>query len=88
LMQRYLTGRHQNLLTGTINAYDSVFSRQEEVINGGPRGLILGSIFLLIYINGVPKIIDNDAKVVHFADGTIVIVTTCNQEGVNKERTK
>jgi hypothetical protein len=53
----------------------------EKFINGVPGGLILGSIFLVIYINDVHKIRDNDAKVVLFADGTSFIVTTSNQGG-------
>ena len=53
----------------------------EKVTNEFPRGLILGSL-LLICINDVCKIIENDAKVVLFADYTNIIVTTSNQEGV------
>jgi len=54
----------------------------EEFIIGFSRGLILGSLFLLIYFNDVPKITDNDAKGVLFADDTSIIVTISNQEGV------
>ena len=53
----------------------------EKVINGVPWRLILGSLFLLIYFNVVPKITDNDAKIVLFADDTSITVTTSNQEG-------
>jgi hypothetical protein len=42
----------------------------------------LGSLFLLIYFIDVPKITDNDAKVVLFADDTSIIATTSFQEGV------
>jgi hypothetical protein len=48
----------------------------EKVINGVPWRLILGSLFLLIYFNVVPKITDNDAKIVLFADDTSITVTT------------
>jgi len=54
----------------------------EGFIIGFSRGLILGSLFLLIYFNDVPKITDNDANVVIFADDTNITVSTCNQEGV------
>jgi len=60
----------------------------ENVINDVPRDLILGSLFILIYFNDVPKITDNDAKVVLFADDTSIIATTSFQEGVQTKNPK
>jgi hypothetical protein len=54
----------------------------EKMINVVLRGLILGSLFFLIYFHDVPKVTDNDAKVLLFADDTSIIVTTCNDEAV------
>ena len=70
------------MLIGTLNTFDNVSSRRKRLINGVPRGLNLCSLFLLIYFNDVPKITDNDANVVIFADDTNITVSTCNQEGV------
>ena len=81
MIQSYLTVRYQEVLIGTINAYDGVSSRRKNVINGVPRGLMLGSLLLLIYINDIPKITDNDAKVVLFADDTSITVTAGNAGG-------
>jgi hypothetical protein len=81
LIQPYLRSRYQNVLIGTLKSYDSVILGGKD-INGVPRGLILGSLFLLIYFNDVHKITDNDAKVVLFADDINIIVTTSIQEGV------
>ena len=44
--------------------------------------MILGPLLFLIYINDLPKITYNDAKVVLFADDTSVIVTNYNQGGL------
>jgi hypothetical protein len=45
-------------------------------------GFNFGSIFL-IYINDLPKITDNHAKVVIFTDDTSIIVITSNQGGIH-----
>ena len=44
-------------------------------------GFDFGSIFL-IYINDLPKITDNDTKVVLFTDDTSIIVISSNQAGL------
>jgi len=53
-----------------------------KVTNWVPRGLILGSLFVVIYFNDLPKITANDAKVVLFADNTTITVTACNEDEV------
>jgi hypothetical protein len=45
-----------------------VFLLDGKVKNGVLQGLILGSLLHLVYVNDLPKITDNDAKGVLFAD--------------------
>ena len=59
-----------------------------KITNWVPRGLIWSSLFLLVYFNNLPKITDNDAKVVLFADDTSITVnylySRCSSNNITK----
>jgi len=57
-----------------------VSPRWKKVTNGVPQGVILGPLIFHIYIIGLPKIIDNDAKVLLFADDTIWYLTLIKRD--------
>ena len=82
LIYSYLRERYQKVLINKINAYDGASSRWKKVTNGVPLGSVLGPLLFPSYINDLPKITDNDAKVVLFADNTTITVTACNEDEV------
>jgi hypothetical protein len=59
-----------------------------EIKHGVPEGSKLGPLFLLLYVNDLPKITDENSKIVLFADDTSIIITSPNpiqfKNNVNK----
>ena len=54
----------------------------EKIYRCSSSGFNFGSVTFLICVRNLPRIIDNDAKVVLFTDYTSIIVTNSNQGGV------
>jgi hypothetical protein len=59
------------------NFHDSA-SYWGEVKNGVPQRSILGPLLFLLYINGLPKVANDKAEVVLYADDTSIIITSFN----------
>ena len=70
----YLTGKYKKLTLGSVTN-NSKSSKWEETRKDVPQIFILGPLFFLFYINDLPKIIDNDANMILFADDTSILVT-------------
>ena len=66
LITSHLTGRHQKV-TLNNNANNNSSSKWEIIKNGVPQGSIIGPLFLLLYINDLPKIITKKAIVWFFS---------------------
>jgi hypothetical protein len=76
LITSYLEGRYQKvILDGNLPNSNSDWG---EIRHGVPQGSILGPLLFLLYINDLPKIVNDNAEVVLYMDDTSIIITSLN----------
>ena len=63
----YLGGRSE------VVGYDGVLSDSKTVTCGVPQGSILGPLLFLCYVNDLKISIDNDCKLILFADDSAIL---------------
>jgi len=82
LIESYLTCRYQKLiLNNNTNTNSSL--KWELIKNGVPQSSILGTLFFLLYINELPKIITKNNSMVLFADDAGLLITDSNDIDFN-----
>jgi hypothetical protein len=76
LIKSYLEGRYQKVfLDGNL---PNSISEWGGIRHSVPQGSIFGSLLFLLYINDLPKIVNDNAEVVPYADDTSIIITSLN----------
>jgi hypothetical protein len=56
------------------------FSAWEQITDGIPQGSVLGPLLFLIYVNDLPKTINDKTVLILFADDTSIIVKSPNSK--------
>jgi hypothetical protein len=80
LIRSCLEHRYQRVEIGIKSNHDKVYSEWERIKHGVPQGSVLGPLFFLVYINGLPKMANTTAIPVLGADDMSVIVTSTNNK--------
>jgi len=56
------------------------FSAWEEITDGVPQGSALGPLVILIYVNDLPKTVNDKTVPIFFADDTSIIIKSLNSK--------
>jgi hypothetical protein len=76
VIKSYVEGRYQKvILDGNLCNSNSDFG---EIRHGVLQGSILGPLLFLLYINDLPKIVNDNADIVLYMDSTSIIITSLN----------
>jgi len=83
LLKFYLKGRYQRVV---LNNYSSSScSNWGEITHSVPQGSILRPLLFLLYIKDLPKITNDNSKIVLFAYDTSMIITNPNPSNFEKK---
>jgi len=86
LIKSYLNDRYQKVVLN--NHLHNSSSNYGKITHDVPQGSILGPLLFLHYINDLPRITNDNIKIILFADDTSIIITNPNlinfERNVNK----
>jgi hypothetical protein len=85
LFKSYLSNRYQRVVITNTNLNPNEYSTWGRIRHGVPQVSILGPLLFLLYINDLPKIINDKTVLLLFADDTSLLVTSSNYDDLHQK---
>jgi hypothetical protein len=82
--ESYLSDRYQRVLITSVNPTLNHSKTWGKVESGVPQSSILGSLLFLLYVNDLPKIINDKAIPILFVDDTSLLVASSSYRALCK----